>query len=483
MTRAQHKPRTQLFSRHLYAEGLRRLRVPALAVGILAVTLSVLIPLIFWFSLASDYGTPNYYRYHISHLLTAPVLPAMMAAAPIFMIAVFSFQFRRRDSDFYHALPYTRPCLFVSFAAAALSLLFALEALSGGLSLLIWALCPHVTLVASDIFPTVGAVWLGTLVTAGVAAIVLSLAGTGLTALYQFCNLALTPRLFLFLIERSLNTLDGGAWISWDSASFPTKFLAFEWSAPYGVFWEWVSHSTRLCAVPQCFKPGNILYNLAVALILLGVAAYLFSRRKSEVAGHSAPGRGLQVFFRILAAMPLGLVTAWVLAEIGLSYGYVLIPAVLCLLVYLLYELLTTKRGKNMLRALPWTGVLAGICLLPILIGAASNSIALKAARDADRVQSIQILYDDMDRIEDPELIQLLHTAATQRPEGEDGTSLNICIHYKGGYSVTHMRVPLQAAEWERLRSDPDLSVPPAKPLETAVPEAAIAATEPELLP
>lgn len=483
MTRDRNLSRSPLFNRHLYVEGLRRLRVPALAVGILSVTLSVLIPLIFWFSLAQEYGTPNYYRYHVSHLLTAPILPAMMAAAPIFMIAVFSFQFKRRDSDFYHALPYTRPCLFVSFTAAALSLLFAMEALAGGLSLLIWTLCPHVTLVAADIFPTVGAVWLGTLVTAGVAAIALSLAGTALTALYQFANLALVPRLFLFLIEQSLDTLDGGAWISWDGAAFPVKYLSFAWSAPYGIFWEWVSHSTRRCAVPQCFRPGNIFYNLAVALILFGVAAYLFSRRKSEVAGHSAPGRGLQVFFRILAAMPLGLVTSWVLAEIGLGYGYVLIPAVLCLLVYLLYELLTTKRGRNMLRAIPWTGVLAAVCLLPLLVGMGGNAVALKAAEDADNVECVNIMMCDRNwQTADEELIEMLH-AASKRPQEFDDTTLDIRIEYKGGYSVTYVDVPLTDEEWTLIRSYPDVSVPSDRPIETAVPETAVAATEPELLP
>lgn len=450
MTSDRKKARARLFNRHLYVEGLRRLRVPALAVGILSVTLSVLIPLIFWFSLAQEYDTPNYYRYHISHLLTAPILPAMMLAAPVFMVAVFSFQFKRRDSDFYHALPYTRPCLFFSFTASALSLLLVLEALAGGLSLFIWALCPHVTLVASDIFPTVGAVWLGTLVTAGVAAITVSLAGTALTALYQFCNLMLVPRLFLFIVAQCLDGLNVGAAIFWDADAFPTKFLSFSWSAPYGVLWEWMSHSTRLCATPECFRPGNILYNLVVALILFGGAAYLFSRRKSEIAGHSAPGRRLQVGFRILAAMPLGLVTAWVLALIGFDYGYFLIPGVLCLLVYLLYELLTTKRGRNMLRALPWVGVLAGICLLPLLIGLGGNKIALKASENADHAQSIEWVNDYRVDMEDRELVEMFHRAA-QRREGGAVELDYLRIRYAGGYSVYYARVSLTQEEYDYL--------------------------------
>lgn len=452
MTRDRKKARARLFDRHLYVEGLRRLRVPALAVGILSVTLSVLVPLIFWFSLAQEHGTPNYYRYHISHLLTAPILPAMMLAAPVFVVSVFSFQFKRRDSDFYHALPYTRPCLFFSFTASALSLLLVLDVLAGGLSLLIWALCPHVTLVASDIIPTVGAVWLGTLVTAGVAAITVSLAGTALTALYQFCNLMLVPRLFLFIVAQCLDGLNVGTTIFWDADAFPTKFLSFSWSAPYGVLWEWMIHSTRLCATPECFRPGNILYNLAVALILFGVAACLFSRRKSEIAGHSAPGRRLQVCFRILAALPLGLLTAWVLGLIGLDYGYVLIPAVLCLLVYLLYELLTTKRGKNMLSALPWAGVLAGICLLPLLIGLGGNKIALKASENEDNAQSIEWVNNYRVDIEDRELIEMLHRAA-QRPEGGAVELDRLWIRYAGGYSVYYAHVSLTQEEWEKVRA------------------------------
>lgn len=447
-TKRDHK--APIFDRHLFVEGLRRLRVPMLAVGIPALTLSVLVPLLFWLNLARGAWDPWYSILRVSHFLTAPILPVIMLTAPILLTCVFSFLFKRRDADFYHALPYTRPCLFISFTAAALAVLFLLEVISAGLSGLVWALCPHARLVAGDLVASVGMIWLGTLVTAGVAAVAVSLAGTANTTLYQFCNLALVPRLFLYIVGQCLNDVNIGTTIFWSSEAFPLKYLSFLWSTPYGILVEWMTHTNTRCATPECFEPWRILYNFVVALLLFGLACFLFCRRKSEVAGHSALPRRLQGLFRLLAALPFGLLAGWIFVLAGFDYGYVLILVVVCLLVYLLYELLTTKRGRNMLRALPWAGILVAICILPPLIGRIGNSAALRASRDVDNVCSIYAVNNQRVDIDDPALIELLHTAS-QRPQDSTNKMDSLEIRYAGGYSIRYCPVSLTPEEWDYL--------------------------------
>lgn len=111
------------------------------------------------------------------------------------------------------------------------------------------------------------------------------------------------------------------------------------------------------------------------------------------------------------------------------------------------------------------------------------NAVALKASEDADNVECVYIMMCDRNcQTADEELIEMLH-AASKRPQAFDDTTLDIHIEYKGGYSVTYVDVPLTDEEWTLIRSYPDVSVPSDRPIGTAVPETAVAATEPELLP
>ena len=133
---------TQFFNFRLFLEGLKRLRVIGLATAILAVTASAVIPLVFWIEeLPAMYDGPV----EVEPAFLCVPAGAMVAFAPFFFFVLFSFLQKRKESDFFHAIPYTRTCVYNSFVAAALTFVFAIQLTCGTVAGILWGVAPHLT--------------------------------------------------------------------------------------------------------------------------------------------------------------------------------------------------------------------------------------------------------------------------------------------------------------------------------------------------
>ena len=89
----------------------------------------------------------------------------------------------------------------------------------------------------------------------------------------------------------------------------------------------------------------------------------MFHRRRSEAAGQSAPSRLLQHIYRIVVTMVICIfivcamfseMTAGILRD---EWFVFLVFYLVAALVYFAYELITTKKWKNLLTALPGLGI------------------------------------------------------------------------------------------------------------------------------
>jgi hypothetical protein len=94
------------------------------------------------------------------------------------------------------------------------------------------------------------------------------------------------------------------------------------------------------------------VYTLALGVLFTFVGAFLFRRRSSELAEHAAPSRIGQHIVRSLIGLPLFYVVGYLLYTDQTGGEFALIPVALSLLVYFLYELIATRRFKNLLPAL-----------------------------------------------------------------------------------------------------------------------------------
>ena len=104
-------------------------------------------------------------------------------------------------------------------------------------------------------------------------------------------------------------------------------------------------------------------------------AGLLYNRRKSEMAGNPAPGVKTQALFRIMFTSLAVLLIPLLTITDGVDAALMLVLIVGVLLVYFLYELITTKRPKNLLKIFPGLGIVAGVCVAFFLVFAGYYSV------------------------------------------------------------------------------------------------------------
>lgn len=469
------------FDGRLYLQGLKRLRVIGLALAILCISISILVPLTTWISTANM--VDDYYMNHdpmygledsFSSLLEKEVadrmliIPVLVASylSPIFILIMFAYLNKRSESDFYHAIPYTRVCVYTSFVSAALTWVFAILIVGGLSAALFWTMCPYTTysfggLICEILLSCLNAAFLASFTAVGV-----SLAGTESTAvvasLLALCSWRVIMGVAYVVLEDLMTIIDvehvwGG-------------YLTPQWLLPIGL-------------VGEKETAGSIVYAGIVALAMFALGGLLYHVRRSETAGRAVPGRALQIIFRCLITLPVALILTYC-AITGEDVTLLLILLVVSLLIFYLYELLTSKSARSMLRATPWLGAVLAACL--IFTGAMflSKYAILNERIDEDRIEEIgltrgvsgfdEVAISDYERFlmmeymsDDPEVISLLAKALqeSQRAEKdksfyneqvlytEDGPVqyinhkgfeyLSVCIKLKSGREMgRHIRMP-----------------------------------------
>ncbi len=193
---------SKLFNIRLYLEGLKRLKVIGMASAILSVTVSALIPIVFWIDMRPDVDKIT--NININTLCIP--LYGMIFLAPFFFSALFSFLNKRKESDFFHAIPYTRTCVYLSFTAAALSFVFAIMILSSLTAGIIWAMNPLTTFRVGELISVTLMCMLAAAELSGIMILAITLTGTDTTQALMFLLFTLLTRLVLLYISIGIDT-------------------------------------------------------------------------------------------------------------------------------------------------------------------------------------------------------------------------------------------------------------------------------------
>ena len=319
------------FDGRLYLQGLKRLRVIGLALAILCISISILVPLTTWINTANI--VDDYYMNHdpmyglddsFSSLLEKEVddrmllIPVLVASylSPIFILIMFAYLNKRSESDFYHAIPYTRVCVYTSFVAAALTWVFAILIVGGLSAALFWTMCPYTTYSFGGLICEILLSCLNAAFLASFAAVGISLAGTESTAvvasLLALCSWRVVMGVAYVVLEDLMTIVDvehvwGG-------------YLTPQWLLPIGL-------------VGEKETTGSIIYAGIVALAMFALGGLLYHVRRSETAGRAVPGRALQIIFRCLITLPVALILTYC-AITGEDVTLLLILLVVSLLIF-----------------------------------------------------------------------------------------------------------------------------------------------------
>lgn len=382
----------------LFWESLRQLRV----IGITALVIFEVVAMCLIGNYAiNGFAEANYVaslggemgRTLLGGMDTVPLLLAVPAfLAPIMALFLFRHNNKRNADDFYHSLPCTRQALFLSQLAAvtvwiiAILLVYTLTSLLAFLCLSVWYAI-NVTAILLLAFNCLAAA----LAVVGGIALAMSLTGTLFTNLVASVLILFGPRILLWFVSIF--------------SAMPTvhrEHLLGILDPPYNLV------SNFLISMLQGEEPAVILfwqggiYTLCLAVVYAALATWGFCRRHSECAGRSAGTSLIQTAFRVAFTMMICLIPCGIILTcVGEnrwqdSYVFaIVITYVLALIAYFLYELITTKKLRNLLKSIPTLSLLLVLNAAVIFGVIGVKQTILHRDIAASEVSSVSFSFDE----------------------------------------------------------------------------------------
>lgn len=374
----------KIFSPSLYIEGLRQLKVIGVVSFIIYVLEAILIPLNRFgaYSAINHQAIIGINNMHPIIYLTYTVL------APIFTLYLFSFLTRRDSSDFYHSIPHKRTCLYVSYIASILTWLLAILVLSSGISIIIHLCLPDIYKINfSMTLPYIAGVFIASTGVVCAVALAQCITGTFLTNIIVSGIIIFFPRVFMeVIIQNILNII-----YEIIPEEYFLPLLNGKYNLITGKFTSLFSNSQ-----PDIFKSySSWIYTIILTLIYFSIGLFCFKKRHSEAAGNSAPNKWLQAVYRICITLTFCLIPISIICSA--SDDSITIFSIYCIavVIYFLFEIITTKTVRNLLKILPGLVVIAILNAGIIFFINSVSESELNKCPDTSDVSYIRILADN----------------------------------------------------------------------------------------
>lgn len=407
----------QYFSFSLFKDAMKQLRVHGFVFLII-----VSFPVLF----GGMFLDTNNFDIPISYLsvLSFPVI------APIMTFYLFGFLNKRNSSDFYHGIPKSRTCVYITYVSAIMSwitiILLGSTILGGILCLLTRRM---VTIQELDIYHSASQVikyeiayketfvllfslLLCSLLVIAVITIGMSLSGTSFTGITIAGMILFLPSVLKLFIDMLIEHV--APYVNTEHFFFlftpvPNNLVASVIASIFGVggYWEFY----------DIFTDGyKIIYTFILTILYLTAGGYLFNKRKSECAGFSTIYPIVQTTIRCLCSITFSLIPLSMLFDKLLRpRSYVDVSGIIMLylisiIIYFMFELISTKRAKNLLKAIPGLLIVAAsnIALCAIILTVAS--FASKFQPEPDEIEYVKIDFelDNLDHMYQNEYLDKL---------------------------------------------------------------------------
>ena len=318
------------------------------------------------------------------------VMLLFTAVVPMMMLYLFSFLNKRSTSDYFHSLPHHRSALFVSFFAAVLVWAVLILAINEAISAVAYTTASaHFAVDWLNVLLGDLATLAGTLLVAASIGIAMTVTGTAFTNIVVSLLLIFVPRILMLVVSSAV------------SEQVPI-LLYHENMPPFGI-----NFNTVLSILSLVFGGTSIrnigtfwigtVYTAAIGLLYAAAATVLFVKRKSEMAGSAAVSRRLQAVIRLSVALPFCLAPCWELIDAIMSKSMP-DPLVLfnwyatAVLAFFVYELITTRKVKNLLRIIPSLGILVliNVAIVAGTLGICQYNLHITPA--AEQIKSISVI-------------------------------------------------------------------------------------------
>ena len=372
------KTKIKLFDRGTFVEAINRFKIPGIITGAillsagLIMVLSCVVELMdyTWMAIPTEY-------FYISYLVPFVMVPMMMMSA-------FSYLRVRKTSDFYHALPVKRETLYSSTIMAALVWIVAELVLAAIIPLITALVSPAIEMDMLLFWEVMcKALIISILVLSGFAMGV-SLTGNGFTNFFVSIMILLVPRTISTLISTMAEEFTPYLVLNVTSSLLNNQYnVIFRDLDIYGN------------TIPLIV---TVIYSLILAGIYLVVGAIAFKKRKSEMAGKPSAFRGVQVaarmilpFICLLGALFFFMYwTRFYTDEISfLIFAFSMVSS--SFTIYFIYELITVRKIKKVLKSLVWYPVLVGGAIVIGIIISIGSQVAMNKKIDEDKVKYLMV--------------------------------------------------------------------------------------------
>ena len=468
----------EYFSEHYFKESFRQSR----GLGILFIAASVLACAAVPFVNLIDWANGN--STYPSLLVVSDYscgLPVVCMIFPVLLIMkLFSFLFKRGASDFYHALPFKRQCIYISNLAVCLVWYILGLVVSLSTVTLIYTLNKSVYFKPSFILMNFTTLLIAMLNISGGVLIAVSLAGRKSRGYTVSAVMLLVPRI-IYLI--GIEAVSGKTTILERSS---VKYFSSRYNMPFALMFGDGLYFGNM-DIPYSFVPGKIV-SLLVALIYISAGLYLFTVRKSEKAENAVADEKLNCFLHITYSGIFFIVATALLFESGTAGESFILPLAVGIGVFIFYAFFAERKLKKVLKSLirlVYIGLLCG--LFYFILSAVSDSLLSKEIK-GDDIKSVKEYYVDEYRTvynysgilisnqqyEDREIINLIAKAYAYTCSAADelyfsGREMTVEITYKDGSSNIR-RLLFEEDDYKRIRELMD-AYPSTKEAYVSIPE------------
>ena len=395
------KNKLRLFDRGIFFEAINRLKIQGIiggAIGISSGFILVMSSIIELMTSGERVDIPAEYFY-ITYIIPFVIVPMMMMVA-------FSYLKARKTSDFYHSIPIKRESMYFSTILAAIVWIVAILIIFSVIPLGAAAFTLAFRIDMSLYWEIISKTLIASIFVLSCFALGVSLTGNGFTNFFVSVMIVFVPRVVIGIICSLAEEF--------------TPFLILNvgnslLNAEYNILFDLIDSG----AIPYY---GTVIYSLVVSCAYLVLGAVAFVKRKSEMAGKPSAFSGVQVVTRMILPFIALLGSLYFVLwakyyeDYDVEFAFSsLALAIVAFTIYFIYELITTKRIKKVLKSLVWFPVLiGGVAVVGIIITIGSK-IALARTVDEDKIN--YIVVDELDfaffkknfvKIESEEAIELI---------------------------------------------------------------------------
>lgn len=383
--------RNKFFSPVLMLEGIKQTKVVGICFAVISVLASCGYPLLRLISYASmDYDTLKAQPYFTIDIATfsMPIFLIQYIMPIVMIFLLFNFMNIRKASDFYHSIPLSKTCVYLTYTVTALIWSIVTVVVSTLLSFTIYALSLKTVINIEFVWPTIISSIILAMLVASIALLAKGLSGTIFTNIIITLIIMFLPRVIILLYTTAINTSVKITDVSFMSLTDIYNNIIF---APF-IY----NNSFLIEKTTPILNASTQWYSLILAIIYFVIGFFIHKFRKSESAGKSAAYKGVQPVVRILiGSIPLLLISFSLACGLEVYTEFWLIGILVSLLAYFLYELITTKSAKKLLISIPFYLIAILANAIFIIACVSERNFILNDIPEPSEISSVSISYNN----------------------------------------------------------------------------------------